>query len=54
MHLGFGMVDQSCALIVGGAEGESVKDYRKGDWRLNETLVLITAKKMDDKTLVLH
>ncbi|XXG72238.1 hypothetical protein AAC387_Pa07g1382 [Persea americana] len=44
------MADQSCALmVVGGVEGESVKEYRKGNWTLNETLVLITAKKMDDE-----
>ncbi|KAJ8631267.1 hypothetical protein MRB53_024590 [Persea americana] len=44
------MADQSSALmVVGGTEGEGVREYRKGNWTLNETLVLITAKKMDDE-----
>ncbi|XP_038708204.1 uncharacterized protein LOC120003323 isoform X2 [Tripterygium wilfordii] len=42
MHLT--MADQ------GGSSGSSVmRDYRKGNWTVSETMVLIEAKKMDDE-----
>lgn len=35
-------------MLVGGS-GESMREYRKGNWTVNETLTLIRAKKMDDE-----
>lgn len=36
------MADQSGGLVM-------MREYRKGNWTLNETMVLIEAKKMDDE-----
>ncbi|RWR81924.1 trihelix transcription factor ASR3-like protein isoform X2 [Cinnamomum micranthum f. kanehirae] len=44
------MADQSNAVMVlGVAEGETMREYRKGNWTLHEALVLITAKKLDEE-----
>ncbi|KAL5977201.1 hypothetical protein ACLOJK_021543 [Asimina triloba] len=42
---------ESKAVVLGGGEGEMMmmREYRKGNWTLHETMVLITAKKMDDE-----
>ncbi|XP_072957836.1 uncharacterized protein [Typha angustifolia] len=36
-------------LFVVGREEEKSREYRKGNWSLNETMVLIEAKKMDSE-----
>ncbi|XP_073158371.1 uncharacterized protein [Henckelia pumila] len=38
-------------LTVSGQEGKDIsgRDYRKGNWTIQETMVLIEAKKMDDE-----
>nr|BAV78575.1 truncated trihelix-type transcription factor [Oryza glaberrima]BAV78585.1 truncated trihelix-type transcription factor [Oryza glaberrima] len=33
---------------TGPASGSAPRDYRKGNWTLHETLILITAKRLDD------
>lgn len=40
------MADQSGG---GGGGNVMMRDYRKGNWNVNETMVLIEAKKMDDE-----
>ncbi|KAL3742472.1 hypothetical protein ACJRO7_017879 [Eucalyptus globulus] len=39
------MADQS----GGGGNNAMMRDYRKGNWNVNETMILIEAKKMDDE-----
>lgn len=43
------MDEQRNALMLVGGSGESMREYRKGNWTVNETLTLIRAKKMDDE-----
>ncbi|XP_030471419.1 trihelix transcription factor GTL1-like [Syzygium oleosum] len=40
------MADQSGG---GGGNNAMMRDYRKGNWNVNETMILIEAKKMDDE-----
>lgn len=36
-------------MVIEGEKSSTGREYRKGNWTLHETLVLITAKKMDDE-----
>lgn len=40
---------ESNEVMVAEEEGEVIREYRKGNWTLHETMVLIAAKKMDDE-----
>ncbi|CAN6454383.1 unnamed protein product [Victoria cruziana] len=43
------MADAELLVVVDGVGGERGREYRKGNWTLDETLVLIEAKKTDDE-----